>query len=110
MPPILTAINRFPVKSLRGETLTSAAVEPWGLAGDRRWMVVDSDGEAITAREVNRMLLLRPRLGAGGLVLSADGHPDLEVSSTDRCGATGHRARATAGRGAGRRRRGRVAG
>lgn len=77
--PTLTAINRFPVKSLRGESLTAVAVEPWGLAGDRRWMVVGPDGEAITAREVNTMLLLRPRLVDRGLVVSADALPPLTV-------------------------------
>lgn len=80
MTPTLTAINRFPVKSLRGESLSEATVEPWGLAGDRRWMVIGDDGEAITAREVNRMLLLRPRLVADGLVIRADGCPDLTVA------------------------------
>lgn len=79
MRPTLTAISRFPVKSLRGESLTEATVEPWGLAGDRRWMVVDDSGEAITAREVNSMLLLRPRLLPGGLVVEAAGRVDLQV-------------------------------
>lgn len=80
MQPTLTAINRFPVKSLRGESLDEVTVEPWGLAGDRRWMVIGDDGEAITAREVNRMLLLQPRLVARGLLISAEGCPDLTVS------------------------------
>jgi uncharacterized protein YcbX len=71
---ILTGINRFPVKSCRGEALQTATVEPWGLAGDRRWMVVDEAGEAITAREAHRMLLIRPRLVDGGLSVTA---PDL---------------------------------
>ena len=56
VPPQLTAINRFPVKSCRGESLDAAVVEPWGLAGDRRWMVVDATGECVTAREEPRML------------------------------------------------------
>jgi len=58
----LTAIHRYPVKSCRGESVRSAVVEPWGLAGDRRWMLVDAGGAAITAREVNRMLLVHPVL------------------------------------------------
>ena len=83
MRATLTAINRFPVKSLRGEKLDEATVEPWGLAGDRRWMVIGGDGEAITAREVNQMLLLRPRLVPGGLVIEAGGRPDLTVGEPD---------------------------
>ena len=41
-------------------------VEPWGLAGDRRWMLVDATGEAVTAREHREMLLVHPRLRADG--------------------------------------------
>lgn len=76
----LTAINRYPVKSCRGESMQSAVVEPWGLRGDRRWMIVDADCDAITAREVHDLLLVRPRIEAdGGLALSAPGMPDLVV-------------------------------
>lgn len=68
-------LNRFPVKSCRGESLRRARVEPWGLAGDRRWMIVDSDGVLVTAREYPRLILARPELTEGGLRLT---HPDLE--------------------------------
>jgi MOSC domain-containing protein len=68
-------LNRFPVKSCRGEQLTRALVEPWGLAGDRRWMIVDSDGVLVTAREYPRLVLARPQLTEVGLRLT---HPDLD--------------------------------
>jgi uncharacterized protein YcbX len=71
----LTAINRFPVKSCRGEALRSATVEPWGLAGDRRWMVVDADNAVVTAREHPRLVLTVPVITAEGLHLT---HPDLD--------------------------------
>lgn len=80
MPITLTAINRFPVKSCRGETLQSATVEPWGLAGDRRWMLVGEDGEALTAREYPRLVLAVPRLGAdGSLDLTSPDVPAMHV-------------------------------
>jgi uncharacterized protein YcbX len=75
----LTAIRRYPVKSLRGDDLDVATVEPWGLAGDRRWMVVDDEGVVITARECNRMLLLHPTPTDEGLVIRAPELPDLVV-------------------------------
>jgi uncharacterized protein YcbX len=71
----LGAIRRYPVKSCRGEDVTTAVVERWGLAGDRRWMLVGDDGETVTAREHPRLLLVRPELVDGGLRLSA---PDLD--------------------------------
>lgn len=79
MPALLTAINRFPVKSCRGEAVDSAVVEPWGLAGDRRWMVVDDEGTVITAREVNRLVLLHPQITATGLRITAPDLAPLEV-------------------------------
>ena len=59
-------------------------VEPWGLAGDRRWMVVDDDGAQFTAREHPQLILVRPRLRAdGGLDLSAPDLPGLRVEVPD---------------------------
>lgn len=76
----LTEIRRYPVKSCRGESVAEAVVEPWGLAGDRRWMLVDPDGTAITAREVNALVLVRPKLTPAGLRIRAEGRDDLEVA------------------------------
>jgi uncharacterized protein YcbX len=89
VPITLTRLRRYPVKSCRGEDLDSAVVEPWGLRGDRRWMVIDQDAVVLTAREVHRMLTVRPELvepfdvpfahGGGGPRLSAPGAPELFV-------------------------------
>jgi uncharacterized protein YcbX len=81
--PRVTALARYPLKSGRGEPLQHAIVEPWGLRGDRRWMVVDDLGEAITAREVHPLLLVRPELTADGLLLSAPDAPMLHVPVPD---------------------------
>ena len=83
-PLSLTELRRYPVKSCRGQELETAVVEPWGLAGDRRWMLVDETGETVTVREHREMLLIHPRLRAdGGLEVSAppssDLHEDLVV-------------------------------
>ncbi len=75
----LTGIRRYPVKSCRGEVLQSAVVEPWGLAGDRRWMLVDETGLVVTARRYPRLLLVTPALTDDGLLLSAPGLDSLSV-------------------------------
>jgi uncharacterized protein YcbX len=75
----LSELRRYPVKSCRGQQLETAVVEPWGLAGDRRWMLVDDTGETVTAREHREMLLIAPRLRAdGGLEATAPPDSDLE--------------------------------
>jgi uncharacterized protein YcbX len=49
--PQLTALHIHPLKSAYRLSPESARVEPWGLAGDRRWMLVDERGKAYTQRE-----------------------------------------------------------
>jgi hypothetical protein len=79
----LTRIYRYPIKSCRRDELQQAEVEPWGLAGDRRWMVVDSDNAVVTAREYPQLLQVTPRIDGTGLRLSASGRPDLTVKIPD---------------------------
>ena len=70
----LSQIWRYPIKSARGERLDRAVVEPWGLAGDRRWMIVDEQGSAITARERPQMIVTVPTATDTQLTLE---HPRL---------------------------------
>lgn len=79
----LTSLHRYPLKSARVEDLDHAVVEPWGLVGDRRWMVVDPEGDFISAREARRLLAVDARLTDTGLSLSAPGMEPLEVLRPD---------------------------
>ncbi|HEY1824296.1 MAG TPA: MOSC N-terminal beta barrel domain-containing protein [Trebonia sp.] len=75
----LTDIWRYPVKSCRGERLTEAVVEPWGLAGDRRWMIVDAAGDPVTGREHPSLVLVTPRVEGGKITLASPGLPEVTV-------------------------------
>jgi uncharacterized protein YcbX len=77
----VTAVHVHPVKSLRATSVREAVVEPWGLTGDRRWMLVDARTlKAVTQREQPRLALVTALLhGEGGLRLSAPGHSPLDV-------------------------------
>lgn len=75
----LTAITLFAVKSLRGRPCESVAVEPWGLAGDRRYLVVDPRGRFLTQRECPALATLDAHPLHGGLLLGGCGRPDLRV-------------------------------
>ncbi|HEY1698691.1 MAG TPA: MOSC N-terminal beta barrel domain-containing protein [Trebonia sp.] len=78
----VTGLYRYPVKSCRGERLGAAEVEPWGLAGDRRWMLVDEDGTVVTAREYPSLVLVTPTADHGKkeIRFSTPGLPELAVS------------------------------
>ncbi len=56
-----------------------AEVEPWGLAGDRRFMLVDDGGEVVTAREFPPLVLVTPLLGDGVVQFQADDQDDLTI-------------------------------
>ncbi|MFD5030688.1 MOSC domain-containing protein [Streptomyces sp. NPDC058405] len=78
--PVLHALRVHPVKSMAGCTPDSAVVEPWGLAGDRRWTLIDGTGKAVTQRQQPRLALARaePRPD-GGIRLHAPGLEPLAV-------------------------------
>jgi len=79
----LSTITMYPVKSCHRLEFDRARVEPWGLAGDRRWMVVDTGWTMLTQRRVPAMATIRPALTASGLVLRAPGMTDLAVDRPD---------------------------
>lgn len=77
----VAALTVHPVKSLRGEPVAAAEVERAGLRGDRRWMLVDPEGAAVTARRHPGLLGVSARTSAGGgVVLSHPGHEHLSVA------------------------------
>lgn len=80
MPPFtLTGLRIYPVKSLGGIELARWPLDPTGLRDDRRWMVVDPDGQFVTQRETPRLALVRPRLEDGGVTLAAAGAGEVWV-------------------------------
>lgn len=81
----LAGINVYPVKSMAGVALDAAAVEPRGLAGDRRLMVVDRAGEFVTGREHPRLTLISASVDGGTLRLALDGDeaPPVALAADD---------------------------
>ena len=56
---LVTSVLIYPVKSMGGVAVDAAGMEPWGIAGDRRWGLIDDSGQKITAREVHSLLRFR---------------------------------------------------
>jgi uncharacterized protein len=89
MPPYLASLHIYPLKSGRAIDLGQAPVEPWGLAGDRRWLLVDPDGTFISQRAEPSMARLIIRAGSasfsppGSIEVAADGAagPPLTVAA-----------------------------
>ncbi len=67
----LSGLFIYPVKSLRGLAVESATVDALGLVGDRRFLVVDEQGQFLTQRTLPRMALIETALTARDLVLRA---------------------------------------
>ncbi|MFD5594218.1 MOSC N-terminal beta barrel domain-containing protein, partial [Streptomyces griseorubiginosus] len=80
----LLSIHVHPVKAFRGLAPREAEVEPWGLAGDRRWALVDDGGKVVTQRQQPRLALAAAELlPGGGIVLSAPRREPLSVAQPD---------------------------
>lgn len=75
------SLHIYPLKSGRAIDLDEAPVTAWGLAGDRRYMVVDRAGKFITQREMQALAQVSAVLAHGTLHLSkAGGEEHLAVS------------------------------
>ena len=92
-PPRLASIHIYPLLAGRAVDLSESAVEPWGLAGDRRWLVVDSGGRFVSQGVDPALALVTAAYPAAGadelaapppptdaIILSAAGHPTLKVT------------------------------
>ena len=79
----LTALYRYPVKSLAGQALQTLSVDRRGPELDRHWMLVDPQGRFLTQRQHPRMVLIGTRFGAEGVLqLQAPRMPDLDIAAS----------------------------
>jgi uncharacterized protein YcbX len=78
LPLILSALYIYPVKGLKGISVEASRCTGRGLERDRRWMVVDADGEFISQRTVPKMATVWTDIDGDTLTLSA---PDVDSVS-----------------------------
>lgn len=85
--PRVAALTVYPLKSAAGIAVETMPLDERGAIGDRRWLVVDGGGQAITARECHALLHIVPRFAAsdrnGALLLDAPRHSTLSVVVPD---------------------------
>jgi len=81
---MLVSLHIYPVKGCRAVDLDHAVVEPWGLAGDRRWLIVDADWQFMSQRKHPALARVVVTGGQGAnLTVSSDGYPSLRVAAPD---------------------------
>lgn len=67
---ILSEINIYPIKSLKGISLNGSKIERRGLEFDRRWMLIDEKNKFLTQREFPKMATLETEITENGLQIS----------------------------------------
>jgi uncharacterized protein YcbX len=89
----LASVHIYPLKGCRAVDLAESAVEPCGLAGDRRWLLVNSDLRFINQRKHPSLARLAVRYGPGADITVRVAKPcgRCLVTTTDQ--VTGERGR-----------------
>jgi uncharacterized protein len=78
---IISELWMYPIKSCGGIRLKRSLVSTYGLAHDRRFMIVDRDTDKmISQREEPRLALVKPGTNGGTLFIHADGMQREEMS------------------------------
>lgn len=75
----MESLLRYPLKSGAPEHLDLAEVEPAGIVGDRRWMLIDASGEKVSARTDRALLRVHCALDSDGALFSVADRPALRV-------------------------------
>ncbi|GAB5559947.1 MAG: MOSC domain-containing protein [Synoicihabitans sp.] len=78
--PKLSRLRIHPIKSCRGFEVTTATVDELGLAGDRRYQVVNHQGAPFTQRSHAKLAQVSAHYHGDNLVISAADHGDCQVS------------------------------
>ncbi|MEN3608320.1 MOSC N-terminal beta barrel domain-containing protein [Plantactinospora sp. ZYX-F-223] len=76
----VVSMHTYPVKGCRRMDRDTARVEPWGLDGDRRWLIVDEHGLGLTQRQHRELVTMRAVSRPGGLTLDAPGLAPLDLA------------------------------
>lgn len=75
----ITRLTIYPVKSMKGIEVDRAELSPAGLAHDRRFMVVHSNGRFVTQRELPSLSLIHTELTDNGVILSRPSHGETTL-------------------------------
>ena len=77
----LASIHIYPMKAARAVDLGESVVEPWGLAGDRRWLLVDEDGRFVSQREEPSLARVVVTPLTGTISVASAGVPGRQIAA-----------------------------
>ena len=80
--PTVAWISIAPVKSMALQPLTEAVIGPNGIAGDRRFAIVDPNGRLVNAKRHGPLATIRPTVSADGTHLRLRWPDGREVGGT----------------------------
>lgn len=80
---IVSALYTYPLKSARGIALQSSPFDAFGLAGDRRLLLVSPDGQFITQREMPELATLSVLQVSDGYRLTVEGKGQVHLTRPD---------------------------
>jgi uncharacterized protein YcbX len=80
---IVSGLYTYPLKSGRGIALQSSPFDNYGLAGDRRLLLVSPDGEFITQREMPELATISVLSVSDGYRLTVEGMGQIHVARPD---------------------------
>jgi uncharacterized protein YcbX len=73
----LASVIVYPLKGARGVSVVRWPIDAFGLAMDRRWMLVDDEGNNLKQTKYPRLAVIGTRIETGMLTVSAADLPDL---------------------------------
>jgi uncharacterized protein YcbX len=81
VPPAtrLASIHIYPMKAARAVDLGESRVEPQGLAGDRRWLLVDENGRFVSQREEPSLAKITVTSDNHTINVASEGFPGCRV-------------------------------
>jgi len=82
-PVTVSTLHTYPIKSCKSLSHNVVSLDRKGVVGDRRLLVVNTDGRFLTQRELPAMVHITPTLTDGGIRLEAPAMPPLELALTD---------------------------
>ena len=75
----ISALIKYPIKSLPGISVEASDISKWGLSLDRRILILQENGLPITQREYPKLALLQCNLDDGHFSVRANGTGEIRI-------------------------------